>query len=192
MGQAPLRRRRSAPCCRSPRIRSVDDELRALTDPEAALALSGWIYLLLAVAVAVDSIIPILPAEVLCVGAGALAASGASTPASWSASSPPVDGRRRLLLPSRAFQRRPRPARHALQPRPSTTLRAHRARTQREPQRDIVGGRFVPGGRTCVGVLCGIARQPRSAYTAASAAGMALWAVYVVGLDADDGETDPW
>jgi len=128
--------------------------LRALTDPEAALALSGWIYLLLAVAVAVavDSIIPILPAEVLCIGAGAPAASGdvhaglavgVVATGRWSATPAPTNSG----APTPTA-----PACHAHQPRPSTSLRAHRARAQREPQRDIVRGRFVPGGRTCVGV----------------------------------------
>ena len=182
MGPALSRRHRSVPCRRSARIRSVDDVLRALTDPEAALALSGWIYLLLAVAVAVavavDSIIPILPAEVLCIGAGAPAASGdvhaglavgvvatgrwSATPAPTNSGAPTPTAPCVPCAPTQAVDvassaSSAGSARAAARHRP-WPLRARRADVRR----------------------CPCAASP--ANTAASAAGMALWAVYVVGL----------
>ena len=45
----------------------------------------------------------------------------------------------------------------------------------------IVVARFVPGGRTGVGLLAGMTDQPRRGYAAASLLGVSVWALYLVG-----------
>jgi len=46
----------------------------------------------------------------------------------------------------------------------------------------IVTTRFVPGGRTALGLLAGVTRQPRRAFIGASLVGVAPWAGYVLRL----------
>ena len=167
--------------------------LDVLRDPDAVLALGAWAYAVLALAVALDSVLPLVPSEVLVVAAGAFAARGALDP--------------RLAVPAvvaggvlgdlvtyhvgRAGSRRARLAmagsarRRALFGRLARSLARRRTAT-------IVAARFVPGGRTGVGLLAGVTRQPRRSFVAASALGVALWALamlavgYASGRAADD------
>ena len=167
--------------------------LDLLRDPDAVLALGAWAYAVLALAVALDSLVPLVPSEVLVVAAGAFAARGVLDP--------------RLAVPAivvggvvgdlvtyhvgRAGSHRARramagsPRRRVLFERLARSLGRRRTTT-------IVAARFVPGGRTAVGLLAGVTRQPRPAFVAASALGVALWAVtmlgvgYVTGRSTDD------
>jgi membrane-associated protein len=50
--------------------------LQALNHPDAVLSLGAWAYVVLAFAVLADSVVPLVPSEVLCVAAGAFAATG--------------------------------------------------------------------------------------------------------------------
>jgi membrane-associated protein len=157
--------------------------LELLHDPDALLALGAWTYAVLALVVAVDSVVPIVPSEVLAVTAGAFVARGS------------LDVR--LVVPAviaggvagdvvtyhlgRAGSRRARRAMTATPRRRQLFDRLQRSLTRRRTA-TIVAARFVPGGRTGVGLLAGVTRQPRRACLAASTLGVSLWALYVLGL----------
>ena len=76
-GGGPDRRgHQRAPWCLHAPVRTVDRVLQALHHPDAVLALGAWAYVVLALAVLADSVIPLIPSELLCVAAGAFAAAG--------------------------------------------------------------------------------------------------------------------
>ena len=61
-------------------VRTVDRVLQALHHPDAVLTLGAWAYVVLAFAVLADSVVPLIPSELLCVAAGAFAATGRLNP----------------------------------------------------------------------------------------------------------------
>lgn len=146
-------------------------------------SLAGWVYVLLALAVAVDAVLPLMPSEVALVGGGALLATGAAEPvpllaAAWLGalagdSTAYVLGRRagRLGL-GRLFRRRHRRA---------TVVWVTR-QLDRRTVPVLVAGRFLPGGRTVTTLTAGFLRIPPSRFIPAVALGGALWAGYVIAL----------
>jgi membrane protein DedA with SNARE-associated domain len=58
---------------------------------------------------------------------------------------------------------------------------AQRAVRER-PWQIIVSGRFIPGGRTVVSMVCGSTRYSYAVFVAASAVGAVLWAITCVAL----------
>lgn len=157
--------------------------LDVLRDPDAALALGTWTYAVVAVAVAIDSLLPLLPAELLVVAAGASAATGR------------LD--LRVLAPAVALgglvgdvvtyhvgRSGSRAARRALArtPRRRRALARLERSLGRRRTATIVAARFVPGGRTGIGLLAGLTRQPRRHFLGAAALAVALWTVTMLAL----------
>jgi membrane-associated protein len=157
--------------------------LELLRDPEAVLALGAWAYVLLALAVAVDSVLPLVPSEVLVVTAGAFVARGSLdvrvvVPAVIAGG---VVGDLATYHLGRAGSRRVRRTMTSTPRRRQLFVRLQRSLGRRRTA-TVVAARFVPGGRTAVGLLAGVTRQSRRAYLAASLVGVGLWATYVLGL----------
>jgi membrane-associated protein len=150
--------------------------------PEDVLTLGAWAYVVLALAVCVDCVLPLLPSEVLCVAAGALAASGRLN--GWLVVpvvvAGGVVGDQITYHLGRAGSRRAGRTMTATPRRRRFFDRLGRSLSRRRTS-TVVVGRFLPGGRTGVGLLAGVTGQPRRAYTAASLLGVSLWALYVVG-----------
>lgn len=152
--------------------------------PLAALAEPVlWTYLLLALAVAVDAVLPLVPSEVALVGAGAMVASGAARPvpvlvAAWTGAVAGDCcayglGRRAGRFGVGRLLRRPR-GRDAV-------VWATRA-LDRHTAPVLVAGRFLPGGRTVTTMTAGFLRVPTARFVPAVAAGGGLWAGYVTVL----------
>ena len=169
--------------------------LDVLRDPDAVLALGAWAYVVLAVAVALDSVLPLVPSEVLVVAAGAFVARGTldlrlAVPAVVVGG---VLGDLATYHLGRAGSRRAQrtmaatPRRRALFERLAWSLARRRTAT-------VVAARFVPGGRTGVALLAGVTRQPRGVFAAASALGVSLWAFAMVGVGVVSGRSsdDVW
>lgn len=157
--------------------------LELLGDPDAVLALGAWTYAVIALAVALDSVVPVVPSEVLTIAAGALVARGALDVrfAVVAVIAGGVAGDLVTYHVGRAGSRRARrlmdatPRRRRLMDRVGRGLARRRTTT-------IVAARFLPGGRTAVGLLAGVTRQPRPAVVGASLLGVTLWAAYALGL----------
>jgi membrane protein DedA with SNARE-associated domain len=156
--------------------------LDVLHRPEALLSLGPWTYLLVTLLVCLDCVVPLVPSEVLCIAAGAFVASGhldgwLVVPAVVAGG---VVGDQLTYQLGRAGSRRAgrtltaTPRRRRFFDRLGRSLARRRTST-------IVVARFVPGGRTGIGLLAGVTRQPRRSYAAASVLGVALWSLYVVG-----------
>ncbi len=156
--------------------------LQALDHPDAVLALGAWAYLLLACAVFVDSVVPLVPSEVLCVAAGAFAATGRLN--AWlvvpAVIIGGVLGDQATYHLGRAGSRRACRTMSATPRRRQFFDRLHGALSRRRTT-TIVVARFLPGGRTGIGLLAGMTGQPRRGYAAASLLGVSLWAGYLVG-----------
>ena len=142
-----------------------------------------WTYLLLAVAVAVDAVLPLVPSEVALVGAGAMVAAGAARPvpvlaAAWTGAVVGDCcayglGRRAGRFGVGRLLRRPRGR--------DTVVWATRA-LDRHTAPVLVAGRFLPGGRTVTTLTAGFLRVPTARFVPAVAVGGALWAGYVTTL----------
>jgi membrane-associated protein len=163
-------------------VRTVERVLQALNQPDAVLSLGAWAYLVLACAVFVDSVVPLIPSELLCVAAGAFAATGRLN--GWlvlpAVVAGGVLGDQATYHLGRAGSRRAVRTMSATPRRRRFFDRLHRALSRRRTS-TIVVARFLPGGRTGIGLLAGMTRQPRRSYFAASVLGVSLWATYVVG-----------
>lgn len=157
--------------------------LDAIRDPDLITGLGVWAFALVALAVAVDSLVPLVPSEVVVV-AGAAAAANAALDvrllvvavivggvagdlASWTLGRAGAARARRLLTAT--------PRRQAVLARVERIVTTRRAAA-------VIGGRFVPGGRTAVGLLAGVTRQPLRGYLGAATIGVSLWTVYLVGV----------
>ncbi|MFL6127980.1 MAG: DedA family protein [Mycobacteriales bacterium] len=142
-----------------------------------------WTSLLLALAVAVDAVLPLVPSEVALVGAGAMVATGAAAPvpvllAAWLGA---------LAGDCCAYGLGRRAGRFGV----GRLLRHRRGRgsvvwaTRQLDRRTVpvlVAGRFLPGGRTVTTLTAGFLRVPMRRFGPAVALGGALWAGYVTTL----------
>lgn len=156
--------------------------------------LGGWspaLYPLILVTVALDALMPPLPAEVLVVTSGALAASGhALLPVAWL--STVLGSFVGDLLVYGLFRRR---LTHVLD-RFRWGRAVHRL-IRRAVERGgrsstaaaMVAGRFLPAGRTATMAAAGVAALPAIRVVRASALGSALWASWTVGLGYLTGRT---
>ena len=146
-------------------------------------AVAGWAYLLLALLVALDAVLPLVPSEVALIGAGSLVATGAAEPvpllaAGWLGA---------LAGDCAGYGLGRRAGRFGV----GRLLRHRRGRgtlvwaTRQLDRRTVpvlVAGRFLPGGRTVTTMTAGFLRIPPARFVPAVALGGALWAAYVVGL----------
>ena len=164
--------------------------LQALHHPDAVLTLGAWAYVVLAFAVLADSVVPLIPSELLCVAAGAFAATGRLNP--WlvlpAVVAGGVLGDQATYHLGRAGSGRALRTLTATPRRRRLFERLHRALSRRRTS-TIVVARFVPGGRTGVGLLAGMTGQPRRGYAAASLLGVSVWTLYLVGVGYVAGHT---
>ena len=156
--------------------------LQALHHPDAVLALGAWAYVVLALAVLADSVIPLIPSELLCVAAGAFAATGRLN--GWVVLLAVVVGG--VLGDQATYHLGRAGSRRAMRTMTATPRRRRfferlQGALSRRRTSTIVVARFVPGGRTGVGLLAGMTAQPRRGYAAASLLGVSVWALYLVG-----------
>ena len=163
-------------------LRTVDRVLQALNHPDAVLALGAWAYVVLALAVLADSVIPLVPSELLCVAAGAFVAAGRLN--GWVVLPAVVVGG--VLGDQATYHLGRVGSRRALRTMTATPRRQRfferlQGALSRRRTSTIVVARFLPGGRTGVGLLAGMTDQPRRGYAGASLLGVSLWALYLVG-----------
>jgi membrane-associated protein len=151
--------------------------------PADLAQLAGWAYLLMALAVIADAVFPLVPAETVAVGGGVLAASGALNLAALLG----VVAVGAAAGDALSYQLGRRVSRFGM----GRLLRHRRGRkavvwTTRQLQRRtvpvLVGGRFVPGGRTVTTMTAGFLHVPARRIMPAIALGAVCWASYVTGL----------
>ncbi|NED95703.1 hypothetical protein G1H11_10305 [Phytoactinopolyspora alkaliphila] len=149
----------------------------------ALVAIPVLAYLVIALLVAFDAMIPAVPSEVALVTAGTLAAGGAFN-AGWAVAAAVAGalagdyavyslGRHRLpgaLDRSRLGRRIQRGAEHAYSRMGSASAMA------------IVAGRFVPLGRTASSAAAGLAGVSRRVFLVFSGIGGIVWAAWMVGV----------
>ncbi len=146
------------------------------------LALGAWAYVVLALAVLADSVIPLIPSELLCVAAGAFVATGRLN--GWVVLPAVVIGG--MLGDQATYHLGRVGSRRAVRTMTATPRRRRfferlQGALSRRRTSTIVVARFLPGGRTGVGLLAGMTDQPRRGYAGASLLGVSVWAVYLVG-----------
>lgn len=133
-----------------------------------------WALSALGGLVALDTVVPLLPAEAAVIAASAAAGSPAAMAAVLAVTVVGAAvGDLALHLVGRRFGR-------------SRLAVRLRRRVGDRPARlggaAVVFGRFVPGGRTAIAFGSGMVAMPARRFALSSAAGAALWALYVVGL----------
>ncbi|MFC0674789.1 DedA family protein [Brachybacterium hainanense] len=155
------------------------DALLALMEATVA---SPWLYALIFAAALVDVLLPVVPAETMVIAAGAFAAAGTVDPAALIAAS--AGGA--LCGDLLAHQLGRGAGGLACRLRQLRGVRAlldwaERGLAERGGA-VIIGGRFLPGGRTAVGLTSGIVRYPRARFAAFTAVAGVLWSLYSVGI----------
>jgi membrane-associated protein len=160
--------------CPGPAIRTVGHMLNHLMP----LVSSPWLYAFVALVVAVDGFVPVIPIEALMIGLGALTATGRPNLIAL-ALSVTIGGmagdRVTYLIGRRAGQR----LRHR-------RLTAAKAKAERALLRyggtAILIGRFLPWGRAATALTSGSVRMPWGRYALFTGLSSAAWAAYTIGL----------
>ncbi len=143
---------------------------------------SPWLYLLIAVVAALDSLVPIVPSETVVITAAAYAVTG--SPAAVGIIAAATVG---ALLGdlaahlvgrggSRATDRWVRSARLRRLLASTAEMFAVRGGAM------LVAGRFIPGGRTATTIASGMLRYPLPRFLAADVLGALAWAAYSTGI----------
>ncbi|WP_018220889.1 DedA family protein [Salinispora pacifica] len=147
-----------------------------MLDHVLPLISSPWIFALVAATVAVDGVVPVLPAETLVIALGALAAHGRPAVAALIAAAAvgsfagdQLAYRLGLRATSVVAKRGGR-------------LYAAVSALRRYGDVAVVLGRFLPGGRTATALAAGSAGFSRRRFAIGSAVGSVGWAFYIVGL----------
>jgi membrane-associated protein len=149
------------------------------------LVSSPWLYLVVAVAVAVDGFLPVIPTEALVIGLGALTASGRPNLLALAAAVTlgGVAGDRVTYLIGRRAGGRLRHRR----------LVAAKAKAERALLRyggtAILIGRFLPYGRAATAMTAGSVSMPLGRYGLFTGLASAAWAAYTIGLGRLGGAT---
>jgi len=142
-------------------------------------ALAGWAYLVVALLVVADAVVPLVPAEVAVASASVLAAGGrlvlALVIAVTAAGAVTGDCSGYLLGRGAGRLGVGRLLRH---PRGRLALVWATQRLDRRAIPMLVAGRFVPGGRTATTVTAGFLRVRPPVFLLAAAVGGTLWATY--------------
>jgi membrane protein DedA with SNARE-associated domain len=151
-----------------------------LTDLVSA---SGWTYALIALAVALDAVVPLVPGEAVVITSAVLAADGrlsaalialAAATGSFAGDNVSFQLGRGLGGPIVRRVRRGRRSRQLAQ-------WADEQLERRGPF-VIVGARFVPGGRTATTFASGGLSMPWRRFAPADAVAASLWALYTTAL----------
>ena len=156
----------------------MDFALELLT---ATLA-SPWVYLLIAVAAALDSLVPIVPSETLLITAATFAATGQPHPAGLvlAAASGALLGDLAAHLVGRfaatGVGRWRRWSRVAKLLDSAHSAFSHRGGTV------LIAGRFVPGGRSLATIGSGLLGFPVRAFLLWDGIGSLAWALYSTGI----------
>lgn len=143
-----------------------------------SLLCSPWLYVIVAVAVAVDGFIPVVPSEALVIGLGALSATGRPDVLALVAAAVAggVAGDRVAYLLGRKAGARACDGKFA----------AARAKAERALLRyggvALLIGRFLPYGRTATTMVSGSVPVPLGRFGLFSVLASTVWAVYTVGL----------
>lgn len=146
---------------------------------------SPWLYVLLAVAVAIDGFIPVIPSEVMVIGLGALSATGSPNIVALAAAvvAGGIAGDQVTYVLGR------KAGRHLTNPK----LAAARAKAETALLRyggsAILIGRFLPYGRTASALTAGSVSMPRGKYRLFTALAGVAWAAYAIGLGRLGGAT---
>ncbi|WP_181275430.1 DedA family protein [Brevibacterium oceani] len=173
---------------------------------------SPWVYLLIAVAASLDSLVPVVPSETLLISAAAFAAAGEPHPAGLvlAAAIGALVGDLAAHLVGRFARSRMRRSRtHRVrlpQPRQQRALlqrarlqlaRLHWARLSKHAagmtgaarsvftdrgDSALIAGRFIPGGRTLTTIGSGMLGFPLRRFLLWDGIGCLVWAVYSTGI----------
>jgi membrane-associated protein len=152
-------------------------------DVLSVVAAPAVAYLLIAAFVAFDSILPVVPSEVLVVAAGALAASG-DLVAGWAVAAAALGA----FVGDQVVYRFGRHgltgvlARNWLGRRVARSIGQVHRRFRAVSGVAIVAGRFMPFGRTLGAGAAGVAGVRPSKFTLLSAVGVLLWAAWLTGV----------
>ncbi|MCM1014187.1 DedA family protein [Brevibacterium sp. XM4083] len=143
---------------------------------------SPWLYLLIAVVAALDSLVPIVPSETVVITAAAYAVTGSPAAAGIIAAATvgALLGDLAAHLVgrggSRATDRWVRSARLRRLLASTAEMFAVRGGAM------LVAGRFIPGGRTATTIASGMLRYPLPRFLAADVLGALAWAAYSTGI----------
>ncbi|EWS82778.1 DedA family protein [Brachybacterium phenoliresistens] len=148
---------------------------------EATLA-SPWLYALILAAVAVDVLLPLVPAETMVIAAGAFVAAGQVDPVLLvlSAASGALIGDLaahhvgRAAGPLARWARRSRIA--------DGLFRWAEAGLEQRAAGIIMAGRFIPGGRTATAITSGVLHFPRRRFVLWAALAGIVWSLYSAGI----------
>jgi membrane protein DedA with SNARE-associated domain len=157
---------------------------------------SAWTYAIIALAVAFDAVLPLVPGEAVVITSAVLAADGrlsvvlialAATVGSFAGDNASFGIGRGLGGPLvRRLRRRERGGR--------LTAWAEE-QLRRRGTLVIIGARFVPGGRTATTLAAGGLAMPWRRFAPSDAVAATLWALYTIALGYVGGETfndRPW
>jgi membrane protein DedA with SNARE-associated domain len=150
---------------------------------EASLS-SPWAYLAIFAMVVLDAVLPIFPSETIVVAA-TIVSLGTGQPLLLmivliAAVAAFLGDQAAYALGRSSRRTRPGPRRRTGKWARSIDWAEHAVRER--PWQIIVSGRFIPGGRTAVSMVCGSMRYPHAVFAAASAVGAVLWAITCVAL----------
>ncbi|MFI5836556.1 DedA family protein [Micromonospora sp. NPDC051300] len=150
------------------------------------LASSPWLFVVVALVVALDGVAPVLPAETLVITLGALAAGGRPSLAPLVAAVAVGSFAGDLLAYRLGWFAADRLTRHTRPSRWDGRLRRavdrRRSGLHRHGDLAVLLGRYLPGGRTAAALSSGAVRSPRRRFLPCSAVGSTAWAGYIVGL----------
>ncbi|WP_210605213.1 DedA family protein [Brevibacterium oceani] len=148
---------------------------------------SPWVYLLIAVAASLDSLVPVVPSETLLISAAAFAASGVPYPAGLvlAAAIGAMVGDLAAHLVGRFVRsrmqrirlRRVRLSKHA-----SGIVESARSVFARRGCSALIAGRFIPGGRTVTTVGSGMLGFSLRGFLLWDGLGSLAWALYSTGI----------
>jgi membrane-associated protein len=142
------------------------------------LICSPWLYVIVAVAVAIDGVIPVVPSEALVISLGALSATGEPHLAALvaAAAAGGVAGDRvAYLLGRKAGARVCRGKLAAAKAKAEQALLRHGGAA-------LLLGRFLPYGRTATTMMSGSVSLPMGRFGLFSLLASVCWAVYSIGL----------
>lgn len=156
----------------------MDFAFELLTDTLA----SPWVYLLIGLAAALDSLLPVVPSETLLITAAAFAASGVPHPVGLVVAAvvgaligdfaAHLVGRFGASRIERAWRRRRRRA----------LIDSARSLFATRGGAALIAGRFIPGGRTVTTIGSGMLGFPVRGFLLWDAIGCLAWSVYSTGI----------
>jgi membrane protein DedA with SNARE-associated domain len=146
---------------------------------------SPWLYVIVALLVAIDGFVPVIPVEAVVIGLGALSASGSPNLAALAVAVTAggmVGDQVTYLLGRRAGRRITRGKLAEARGKAEGALRRHGGVA-------ILVGRFLPYGRASTALAAGSVSLPMGRFRLFTALAGAAWAAYAIGLGRLGGAT---